>query len=56
MVVPSWDKTHNTDEKEHEEQTDGNGGEDFVTETGSNRISTQFSEEHPPNRAQPAPL
>jgi hypothetical protein len=32
-----------------------NGREDFVTETGGNRIGTRFSEEHPPDRAQPVP-
>jgi hypothetical protein len=49
------DKTGNPAEKEYAKQADGNGRESFVTETGCDRISRRFSEEHPPNRAQPAP-
>jgi hypothetical protein len=48
-------KTGKTAEKEHEEQADGYGGEDFVTETDGNRAGKQFSEEHLPDRAQTAP-
>jgi hypothetical protein len=54
-AVPAGDKTHNPAEKEYEEQADGNGGEDFVTETGGNRIGKRLSEEHLPDRVQSAP-
>jgi hypothetical protein len=47
--VPAGDKADNAAEKEHEEQTDGYGGEAVAAETGGHRIGKRFSEEYLPD-------
>jgi hypothetical protein len=54
-AVSAGGKTDKAAEKEYEKQGDGYGRESFDKETGGDRISKRFSEEHLASRAQPTP-